>query len=156
MSTHQQDSADVAAQLGRPPRGSWSVARRCACGKPQVIQTQPRLEDGTPFPTMWWLTCRKLSAQIGGLESSGWMAGLNEQLQQDPGFHEELAASTHDYVRRRDAIDPLGSTGHPGGGPDRIKCLHAHVAHQLVTGDNPAGARALEQLGWTDPATPCV
>lgn len=156
MSTPEQDRLDVAAQLGRPPRGSWSVARRCGCGKPQVIQTQPRLDDGTPFPTMWWLTCRKLSSRIGGLESSGWMAELNERLRQDLEFHEELSRATQRYVRRRDEIDPLGATGHPGGGPDHIKCLHAHVAHQLVSGDNPAGARALEHLDWADPATPCV
>lgn len=156
MSTHEQDRLDVAAQLGRPPRGSWSVARRCDCGKPQVIQTQPRLDDGTPFPTMWWLTCRKLSSRIGGLESSGWMAELNERLRQDPEFHAELIRATERYVRRRDEIDPLGVTGHPGGGPDQIKCLHAHVAHQLVSGDNPAGARALEHLDWADPAAPCV
>ncbi|MEX2586382.1 MAG: DUF501 domain-containing protein [Actinomycetota bacterium] len=156
MEPTEQDQLDVAAQLGRPPRGSWAVAKRCACGKPQVIQTQPRLGDGTPFPTMWWLTCRKLSSRIGGLESSGWMATLNERLSRDERFHQELARSTRRYVSRRDAIDRLGATGHPGGGPDHIKCLHAHVAHQLVTGDNPAGARSLAQLDWTDPTAPCV
>lgn len=156
MSTHEQDLRDVAVQLGRPPRGDWIVAKRCACGKPQVIRTHPRLEDGTPFPTMWWLTCRKLSSRIGGLESSGWMAELNERLQRDSQLHREMARSTERYVQRRDEIDPLGPIGHPGGGPDRIKCLHAHVAHHLVTAENPAGQLALEQLEWTDPKSPCV
>jgi uncharacterized protein len=152
----EDDLASVTAQLGRAPRGRWSVARRCACGKPQVLQTEPRLDDGTPFPTLYWLTCRKLSSAIGGLESSGWMAGLNRRLAEDPGFHARLAAATEDYVRRRDALDPLGPTSHPGGGPDRVKCLHAHTAHFLVTGDNPAGAEALAALEWEDPQEPCV
>jgi len=154
--TSEQDFASVKAQLGREPRGRWSVARRCACGKPQVLQTHPRLDDGTPFPTLYWLTCKKLSSQIGGLESSGWMGGLNRRLADDPEFHAALARSTEAYVGRRDELDPLGPTSHPGGGPDRIKCLHAHTAHHLVSDDNPAGAEVLRELDWRDPERPCV
>lgn len=150
------DLASVKAQLGREPRGRWSVARRCACGKPQVLETYPRLDDGTPFPTLYWLSCRNLSSQIGRLESSGWMARLNQRLAEDPEFHTSLCRSTETYVRRRDELDVLGTTSHPGGGPDRIKCLHAHTAHHLVSGDNPAGAEVLRELGWEDPKRPCV
>ncbi|CAN5742251.1 DUF501 domain-containing protein [soil metagenome] len=154
--TPEQDFESVKAQLGREPRGRWKVARRCACGKPQVLETYPRLEDGTPFPTLWWLSCRKLSSAIGGLESGGWMAELNRRLMEDADLHEALWRSTEALVARRNELDTLGPTGHPGGGPDRVKCLHAHTAHHLVTGDNPAGAEALEQLGWQDPLRPCV
>ena len=155
-SSAEQDRASVTAQLGREPRGRWSVARRCACGKPQVLQTYPRLDDGTPFPTLFWLTCRKLAARIGGLESSGWMAELNRRLEGDPDFREALRRSTEAYVAERNGFEALGPTSHPGGGPNRIKCLHAHAAHQLARGDNPAGAEALKALGWEDPLTPCV
>lgn len=155
-SNTEQDFESVKAQLGRAPRGRWSVARRCACGKPQVLETYPRLDDGTPFPTLYWLSCRKLSSAIGTLESGGWMAGLNRRLAEDPEFHEGLRLSTEEYVRRRNGLDELGPTAHPGGGPDRVKCLHAHTAHQLVTGDNPAGAEVLRELGWEDPTRPCV
>lgn len=154
--TPEQDLASVKAQLGRAPRGRWSVARRCACGKPQVLQTHPRLDDGTPFPTLYWLSCRRLSSAIGGLESSGWMAELNRRLEEDPEFRQALARSTDAYIRQRDELEPLGPTHHPGGGPERIKCLHAHAAHHLVCGDNPAGAEVLRRLGWEDPARPCV
>ncbi|HEX2052925.1 MAG TPA: DUF501 domain-containing protein [Actinomycetota bacterium] len=154
--TSDQDRASVAAQLGRPPRGRWSVARRCACGKPQVLETFPRLGDGTPFPTLYWLSCRKLSSQIGGLESSGWMAALNRRLAEEPELHAALAEATRAYVRRRDQLDELGPATHPGGGPDRIKCLHAHTAQFLVTGDNPAGEEVLKALSWKDPVEPCV
>lgn len=156
--SHQRalDRAAVIAQLGRPPRGNWSVARRCRCGKPQVIQTDPRLDDGTPFPTTWWLTCSRLSARIGSLESGGWMAGFNRRLAEEDGLRKALAMSTEGYIRYRDALGLLGPTAHPGGGPQRVKCLHAHIAHHLVTGDNPAGGGALEELGWVDPEKPCV
>jgi hypothetical protein len=132
------------------------VARRCACGLPQIIETDPRLDDGTPFPTFWWLTCRTLGSSLGRLEASGFMAELNERLAADPTMASELASCTERYVARRDAIEPLGASQHPGGGPDHVKCLHAHVAHHLVTGDNPVGAAALEALAWTDPPESCI
>ena len=152
----EQDFESVKAQLGREPRGQWKVARRCACGKPQVLETYPRLDDGTPFPTLYWLSCRKLSSAIGGLESGGWMAGLNRRLMEDPDFHDALRRSTERYVAKRNELDVLGPTAHPGGGPDRVKCLHAHTGHHLVEGDNPVGAEVLSELGWEDPTRPCV
>ena len=88
--------------LGRPPRGRWKVARRCACGLPQVIETESHLDDGTPFPTLWWLTCRSLSRAVGRLEAGGWMAAFNERLAADPGLAEALRAATAAYVARRD------------------------------------------------------
>lgn len=153
------DTTAVELMLGRPPRGRWTVARRCACGLPQVIETQRQLDDGTPFPTMWWLTCRSLSKAIGRLEAGGWMAAFNERLETAPELADFLRRATAAYVARRDAGGPVGPVRHPGGGGmvgGRIKCLHAHTAHQLVTGDNPAGAEALEQLAWQDPMEPCV
>jgi hypothetical protein len=135
------------------------VGRRCACGLPQVIETESRLDDGTPFPTLWWLTCRSLSKAVGRLEAGGWMAAFNDRLATDPDLAEALRAATEAYVARRDACGVRGPVRHPGGGGTvggRIKCLHAHTAHQLVTGDNPAGAEALADLAWVDPVAPCV
>jgi hypothetical protein len=164
------DATTVELMLGRPPRGRWKVARRCACGLPQVIETERYLDDGTPFPTLWWLTCRSLSRAVGRLEAGGWMAAFNERLAADPVLAEGLRAATEAYVARRDGGCSSGAlrgasggvpgpVRHPGGGGmagGRIKCLHAHTAHQLVAGDNPAGAEALEELGWEDPVLPCV
>ena len=155
--------AAVTAQLQRPPRGRWEVARRCSCGLPQVIETRSHLDDGTPFPTLWWLTCRALAKAVGRLESEGWMAAFNARLANEPPLRDALAAATKDYVARREAAEPIGagnpSRGHPGGGGTpggRIKCLHAHTAHQLMSDDNPAGAAVLAELAWTDPEAPCV
>ena len=76
---------------------------------------------------------------------------------------EALQDSTAAYVARREGLEPGGGPpvrqGHPGGGGTvggRVKCLHAHIAHHLVTGDNPAGAAVLTHLAWVDPGTPCV
>lgn len=150
------DARAVALQLGRAPRGRWRVARRCACGLPQVIETHPVLEGGTPFPTMHWLTCPALASAVGRLEGGGWMAALNARLEANAALRVALAEAIARYLKRRDALAPLGREGHPGGGPERVKCLHAHTAQQLATGDNPVGAAVLAKLGWTDPEAPCV
>lgn len=128
-----------------------------------MIETQSHLDDGTPFPTLWWLTCRSLAKAVGRLEAGGWMAAFNERLAGDADLAEELRRATLAYAARRDAMEPLASgsprRGHPGGGgtpTGRVKCLHAHTAHQLVSGDNPVGAAVLAELGWVDPETPCV
>jgi hypothetical protein len=84
------------------------------------------------------------------------MSDFNKRLQGDGELRRALELSTAAYIEARNAFEPLGPTTHPGGGPERVKCLHAHTAHQLVTGDNPAGAAVLEELAWTDPERPCV
>ena len=84
------------------------------------------------------------------------MAELNARLKTDHEMREALEASIEKYVAAREAIEPLGAKGHPGGGPERVKCLHAHVAHELITGDNPVGAEVLSRLGWSDPPGACV
>lgn len=132
------------------------MARRCLCGNPQVLETYPRLDDGTPFPTLYWLSCRKLSSQIGTLEATGLMAEVNRRLAEHGDLFESLKSSTEALVSRRNDLEVLGPADHPGGGPERIKCLHAHTAHHLVSGDNPVGEAALVALQWEDPKNPCV
>lgn len=132
------------------------MAARCHLGIPMVIESHPRLEDGSPFPTLYWLTCPVLAKRISSLESSGWMSVANEHLGQEASLRQRLADAIAAYRVRRDQhefIDDRGSV--PGGGPDRIKCVHAHVAHQLVTVGNPIGAAALADTGWPDCREPC-
>ena len=151
------DVAAVAAQLGRPPRAIRAVAHRCACGLPDVVQTNPRLEDGTPFPTLYYLTCPLASSAIGRLEAGGVMREMTERLATD----EELATayrSAHEvFLSERDAIDPLGTAISAGGMPNRVKCLHVLVAHELARpGVNPLGREALDQMGDWSAGGPCV
>ena len=160
----ERDRAAVAAQLGRPPRAVRGVAHRCRCGLPDVIETAPRLPGGTPFPTLYYLTCPKASSAIGTLEAGGVMRTMTARLATDPALAERYRAADADYRGRRhaaaraDGIEPLpADTQSAGGMPDRVKCLHALVAHELaVPGANPFGREALDLLPewWQD--GPCV
>ena len=149
------DLAAVARQLGRVPRGVMAVAHRCPCGLPDVVQTAPRLPDGTPFPTLYYLTCPRASAAISRLEGAGTMRGMTARLQSDPDLRHRQATAHRDYLARRAAaalqagVDPLPpGTQSAGGMPDRVKCLHALAAHALaVPGLNPLGAEAAQAVG---------
>ncbi|HEY7484434.1 MAG TPA: DUF501 domain-containing protein [Streptosporangiaceae bacterium] len=160
----ERDRAAVAAQLGREPRGARRVAHRCPCGLPDVIETAPRLPDGTPFPTLFYLTCPKAASAVGTLEASGLMREMTARLATDPDLAERYHAAHADYRTRRDAaarddgIEPLpAGTQTAGGMPNRVKCLHALVAHELaVPGSNPLGAEALEALPAWWRSGPCV
>jgi uncharacterized protein len=156
------DEAAVAAQLGRLPRGQLSVAHRCRCGLPDVVETAPRLPDGTPFPTLYYLTCPRAAAAVSTLEAAGLMRDMTARLAAD-GLRQRYLAAHEDYLARRDdaaaraGVEPLpAGTQTAGGMPERVKCLHALVAHELVTGVNPFGREALDAIGewWAD--GPCV
>ena len=152
------DRAAVAAQIGRAARGLRAVAHRCVCGLPDVVETAPRLEDGTPFPTLFYATCPRLTSRIGTLEADGLMGAQTGRLETDPAFAASYARAHTAYLAERDAIEPLGTTVSAGGMPERVKCLHVHVAHALARGPgaNPSGDEALALLPpwWT--AGPCV
>ena len=152
------DREAVAAQLGRPPRALRSVAHRCPCGLPSVVQTSPRLADGTPFPTLYYLTCRRLGGLIGRIEASGAMREMTDRLANDPELAAAYRAAHESYLAERDALEPLGTQVSAGGMPGRVKCLHVHVAHALARGPgvNPFGDEVLAEIGpWWTPG-PCI
>lgn len=150
--------AIVEQQLGRPPRATRAVAHRCSCGLPDVVETAPRLEDGTPFPTLFYLTCPRAASAIGRLEASGLMRDMTERLAHDPALAQRYAAAHADYLRRRDALDVLPGSPSAGGMPVRVKCLHVLVAHSLAVGRgiNPFGDEALDLLPDWGERGPCV
>ena len=84
------------------------------------------------------------------------MAEVNDTLKADAALQERLRVATDEYIETRDRIERLDQKGHPGGGPDRVKCLHAHTAHALITDKNPIGQMVLDKLRWEDPIDPCV
>jgi uncharacterized protein len=148
-----EDAAAVEAQLGRAPRGLRAVAHRCPCGRPDVVETAPRIKternpDGEPFPTLYYLTCPKAASAIGTLEGGGLMAEMTERLRTDPELAARYRLAHEDYLRRRDAIEILPGFPSAGGMPDRVKCLHVLVAHSLAAGPgvNPLGDEALALL----------
>ncbi|WUH93210.1 DUF501 domain-containing protein [Streptomyces sp. NBC_00433] len=152
------EAAAVRAQLGRPPRGLRAVAHRCPCGNPDVVETQPRLEDGTPFPTLYYLTCPRAASAIGTLEADGVMKAMTARLAEDPELAAAYRAAHEDYIARRDAIEVLDGFPSAGGMPDRVKCLHVLVGHSLAAGPgvNPLGDEALAMLPDWWAKGPCV
>ena len=154
------DRAAVRAQLGRAPRAVAGVAHRCPCGLPDVVTTLPRLEDGTPFPTTFYLTCPRAVGEVGTLESSGLMREMTARLHEDGGLAARYRAAHDDYLRRRRALGTVPEIAgvSAGGMPDRVKCLHVLVAHALAAGPhvNPLGDEALAALPAWWAAGPCV
>ncbi|WP_314174601.1 DUF501 domain-containing protein [Streptomyces winkii] len=152
------DVAAVEAQLGRSPRGLRAIAHRCPCGLPDVVETAPRLEDGSPFPTTYYLTCPRAASAIGTLEADGVMREMTARLAEDDELAAAYRAAHEDYLARRDAIEVLAGFPSAGGMPDRVKCLHVLVAHSLVAGPgvNPLGDEALAMLPEWWSKGPCV
>jgi uncharacterized protein len=154
------DLAAVEAQLRRPPRGVVDVAHRCPCGLPDVVVTRPRLDDGTPFPTTFYLTCPRVVSEVGTLESAGLMRTMTARLREDAELAARHRVAHEDYLRRREMLGDVPEIAgvSAGGMPHRVKCLHVLVAHALATGPggNPLGDEALAALPpwWT--GGPCV
>ena len=154
------DLAAVEAQLGRAPRGTHTVGHRCPCGLPDVVVTEPRLPDGTPFPTTYYLTCPRVASLIGTLEGSGAMREMEDRLGRDPGLAAAYARAHEAYLAARADLGDVPEIDRvsAGGMPDRVKCLHVAVAHALAAGPgvNPFGDEALDELGEWWAAGPCV
>lgn len=154
------DEATIHAQLGRPPRAIAGIGHRCPCGSPDVVTTEPRLPDGTPFPTTFYLTCPRAASMIGTLEGSGLMKRMQERLGEDPDLAAAYRAAHESYLRFRATLGDVpeidGVTA--GGMPDRVKCLHVLAGHALAAGPgvNPLGDEVLELLGAWWAAGPCV
>jgi hypothetical protein len=161
-------AADVAAieqQLGRTPRGIAAIGHRCPCGSPDVVTTEPRLPNGTPFPTTYYLTCPRAASRIGTLEGSGLMREMEERLAADPDLAAAYRSAHEAYLADRTALARSIGQSVPeiegisaGGMPDRVKCLHVLAAHALAAGPgvNPLGDEVLGALGDWWATGPCV
>lgn len=140
-------------QLGRDPRGDWRTSVRCSHGAPVVIVTRPTLEDGEPFPTLFWLTCPVLRTRVSRLESDGATDEWTRRLAEDPGLAERMRVADEVYRRLRQAEAPssdrcavVGIAGQRD--PLKVKCLHAHVAACLAGVCDPVGEAVLGDTGW--------
>jgi hypothetical protein len=155
-----EDIAAIEAQLGRVPRSIHEIGHRCPCGNPDVVTTEPRLDDGTPFPTTYYLTCPRAAGLIGTLEASGLMKEMSQRLADDP----ELAAAYREaheaYLAARSKLGEVEEIAgiSAGGMPDRVKCLHVLAGQSLAQGRgvNPLGDEVLDLLGPWWESGPCV
>lgn len=155
------DRAVVAAQLDREPRSIIDVAARCHLGVPTVIAVPPHLEDGTPFPTRYWLTCPLAVRRIGRLESTGGVKAAEARIEDDPVFADRHERASERYARDRDAL--IGSeaplhrpSGGVGGTARGVKCLHAHYADHAAGNDNPVGEDTARRMEPLDCVVECV
>lgn len=145
------DLAAVEEQLGRAPRGIVEIAYRCPAGHPGVVKTLPRLPNGTPFPTVYYLTCRGAVSACSTLEASGLMTELSQRLVDDGELAAKYRTAHEAYLADREAlghVDEIDGIS-AGGMPTRVKCLHVLVGHALAAGPgvNPIGDLALALMG---------
>jgi len=156
----ETDRTAVAAQLGRSPRAMRAVAHRCPCGLPDVVETSPRLPDGMPFPTLYYLTCPRASTAVGRLEASGRMRVMADRLRSDPDLALRYRRAHEAYLRRRRELGDVPEIDgiSAGGMPGRVKCLHALVAHSLAAGPgvNPLGDQVRNEVSPWWSQGPCV
>jgi hypothetical protein len=156
------DRAVVERQLGRTPRAFMRVAVRCPFGAPAVTIQAPYDTAGEPFPTTYYLTCRHLVAAVSRLEAAGGIERWSAALDDDPVLAASLAAATEEQraVRRELAQGMVGQEGGAsldlgiGGSsrPEKLKCLHAHVAFALARPGYELGDRIVAEVDglWPD------
>ncbi|MET0736484.1 MAG: DUF501 domain-containing protein [Microbacterium sp.] len=156
----EADLAVMREQLGRPARGVVGIAARCACGNPTVAATAPRLPDGTPFPTFYYLTHPGATAAMSALEAGQVMRELNDELAADDDLRAAYARAHDAYLADRAGFGEVAEIEgiSAGGMPTRVKCLHAVLAHTLAAGPgvNPIGDRALAQSTWSPHRCVCA
>ncbi|GAB3616503.1 DUF501 domain-containing protein [Okibacterium endophyticum] len=156
----KDDIRTVSAQLGRPARDVVGIAARCACGAPSVVATAPRLADGTPFPTFYYLTLPAATIAMSSLEAEHAMNRYNEMLADDELLRDEYLAAHRSYLSDRESIAEVEEIAgiSAGGMPVRVKCLHALAGHALAAGPgiNPIGDLALSEADWSPALCRCV
>ena len=155
----EQDIESVSKQIGRPARDIVAIAARCICGNPVVVQTKPRLEDGTPFPTLYYLTLPAATSAVSTLEATGLMVELQNRLSNEPELAAAYAAAHQSYLADRQRLGIVEEIEgiSAGGMPHRVKCLHSLIAHSLAKGPgvNPIGDLALEACSWSPSRCVC-
>lgn len=155
-----RDLEVLAEQLGRVPRGVVGIAARCVCGRPLVVRTAPRLDDGTPFPTTYYLTCPPAVAAVSTLEAGGLMKELSARLVEDTELAAAYRLAHEAYLADREELGHVEEIAgvSAGGMPTRVKCLHVLVGHALAAGPgvNPIGDLVLAELAPVWAPTRCT
>lgn len=160
MTPTPEDLDIVAQQLGRAPRGVLEISYRTPDGQPAVVKTAPKLDDGTPFPTLYYLTDPRLTAEASRLEAAQVMKWMESRLSADPDLAQDYREAHENYLRQRNAIEDLGTDFSGGGMPERVKCLHVLIAYALAEGPQrvrfgtEAVALAAEHAGLRGTAVP--
>lgn len=155
------DRQVVAAQIERAPRSAVNVVARCPLGLPVVTRVPPHLDDGTPFPTTYWLTCPLAVRRIGRLEAAGGVKQVEARIRDDAEFAAAYSRAMDRYEADREEMIAADTpyhrpTGGVGGSRRGVKCLHAHYADHAAGNENPVGAATAARIEPLDCIMPCV
>jgi len=154
------DSKIVEQQIDRKLRIDSEVSCRCHLNIPAVIKVPPKLEDGTPFPTTYWLTCPMYNKKIGSLESQGLIKELDKEIINNPDLKKQWKSRQISYEQEREKLETedIGpkASGGVGGAKESIKCLHSHTADELSTGMNIIGKIVIESIGGFNCEEACI
>ena len=162
-----QDIRVLSAQLGRTVRDVIEIPARCVCGNPLVAATAPRLSNGNPFPTVFYLAHPAITAAASRLEAGGLMYEMTDALAADTELANRYALAHENYLAERERIRLISGTDEvpeienisAGGMPTRVKCLHAVIGHTLAVGRgiNPMGDWGLDEIAdwWTPQICAC-
>ena len=157
----------LSAQLGRTVRDVIEIPARCVCGNPLVAATAPRLSNGNPFPTVFYLAHPAITAVASRLEAGGLMYEMTDALAADTELANRYALAHENYLAERERIRLISGTDEvpeienisAGGMPTRVKCLHAVIGHTLAVGRgiNPMGDWGLDEIAdwWTPQVCAC-
>lgn len=162
-----QDIRVLSAQLGRTVRDVIEIPARCVCGNPLVAATAPRLSNGNPFPTVFYLAHPAITAAASRLEAGGLMYEMTDALAADTELAKRYTLAHENYLAERERIRLISGTDEvpeienisAGGMPTRVKCLHAVIGHTLAVGCgiNPMGDWGLDEIAdwWTPQVCAC-
>ena len=127
-------------------------------GNPLLIHLP---DDGTPFPTTYYLTHPGAVSALSTLEADGAMRDMNARLDNDDALGFRYRVAHESYLADRaemGEVDEIAGVS-AGGMPERVKCLHALAAHALAVGPgvNPFGDEALEAIrdAWRQERCTC-
>ena len=104
-----KDKKIVEAQIDRSLRSNVTVSSRCHLNLPAAIKVPPNLDDGTPFPTTYWLTCPMYNKKIGSLESQGLIAELDNEILNNPNLKAEWSKRQISYQQERENSHDLSN-----------------------------------------------
>ena len=157
--TNEKQTVEI--QLDRKIRSRIDIVAKCHFDLPIVVDVPKNLDDGTPFPTMYWLTCPMYVKKVSTLESNGMVKNLDKQLVDNKKLNKLWRKRQKSYENERNKkykslpniISPNGGVG---GTTKSIKCLHSHLADELVSGENVIGKVVLESVGGCNCNEPCI
>ena len=146
------DREIVACQLGRAPRAYRRVVLRCPWGRPAITEQDALDENGEPFPTTFWITCRYLAARISRVEAEGGVERWTRAAAEDEELRASLEAAHEEQRRIRPEL-PAGIGGATRTGT--LKCLHAHAAFALARPGYELGDRIVAEVEPLWPTDGC-